>query len=141
MNMFRYFGAVLLLFVILVLPSCGNNNTDTSGTLTVGTPTVGTSTCGQQTVSATITYTPPSLVTGAVPNGVQVAVNWYENNVLMHTHTETLGDSPSFNIGYLVSQQPNAGPTFVEIIASIGGMNSSALTTIPAFTNFSGCSL
>ena len=141
MKLFRYFGTTLILFAILVLQSCGNNNTDTSGTLSIATPTVGASSCGQQTVSATITYTPPLLVTGATPNGVQVVVSEFENDVLMHTHTETLNDSPSFTLEYLVSQQFNSGPTRVEISASIGSMNSSVLTIIPAFTNNTGCSL
>jgi hypothetical protein len=139
MNMFRYFGSILLLFAIVALQSCGNNNTDTSGNLTVGTPTVSAASCGQQTVSALVTYT-PSVVSGAVPNGVQVVVSEFENNVLMHTHTQTLTDSPSFTAQYFVSQQLNTGPTQVVIIASIGSMNSSVLTVIPAFTNNSGCS-
>jgi hypothetical protein len=142
MKLFRYFGAVLILFAILASQSCGNNNTDTSGNLTVGTPTTTTASCGVQTVSATITYTPPALVTGpsAVPNGVQVAVSEFENGVLMHTHTQTLTDSPTFTMYYTVSQQLNTGPTQVVVSASIGSMNSSAIATIAAFINNSGCS-
>lgn len=140
MKSFRYFGSILLLCAIVILPSCGNNNTDTSGNLTIGTPTVGTASCGVQTVSATITFTPPVQVPGSVPNGVQVVVSEMENGVLMHTHTQTLTDSPSFTAGFLVTQQLNAGPTAVEISASIGSMNSSVLTVIPAFTNITGCS-
>jgi hypothetical protein len=140
MRLFRYFEATLLLFAILVSQSCGNNDTDTSGNLAIGTPTVGASSCGQQTVSATITYTPPTLVTGSVPNGVQILVSEYENGILMHSQTETLDDNPSITMEYLVTQQLNAGPTAVEISASIGSMKSSVLTLIPAFTNNSGCS-
>ena len=139
--MFRYVGSVLLLFSICVLLSCGNNNTDTSGTLTIGTPTVTAFSCGLQTVAATITYTPPTLVSGAVPNGVQIVVSESENGVLMHRQTATLSDSPSVTYTYAI-QQIIGTPIEVAISASIGSMNSSVLTVVPAatFSNFSGCS-
>ena len=140
MKLLRSFGTALLLLATLALQSCGNNNTDTSGSLTVGAATVGTASCGVQSVTDTITYSPPTLVSGAVPNGVQVVVSWYENGILVHHLTNTLSDSPTFTIGYPVVQQFNAGPTTVEIVASIGGMNSSTFAIIPAFTNNTGCS-
>jgi hypothetical protein len=141
MKLFRYYRAVLLLFAILALQSCGNNKTDTSGNLTIGTPTVTAFSCGLQTVTATVTYTPPTLVTGAVPNGVQIVVSETENGVLMHRQTETLSDNPTVSITYPISQIIGT-PIEVAISASIGSMNSSVLTVIPAatFSNFSGCS-
>jgi hypothetical protein len=141
MKLFRYFGSVLLLFAIVVLQSCGNNNTDTSGNLTIGTPTVTAFSCGLQTVGAIITFTPSTLVTGSVPNGVQVVVSETENGVLMHRKTVTLTDSPTFSVTYPI-QQIIGTPIAVTISASIGSMNSSVLAIIPAttFSNFSGCS-
>jgi len=141
MKLHHTIGTALLLFAILILPSCGNKDSDTSGNLTIGALTVGTASCGQQTVSATVTYTPPTLETGSVPNGVQVVVTETENGVLMHRQTVTLSDSDSFQVEYLVTQQLNTGPTDVDISASIGNMNANVLTLIPAFTNNSGCSL
>ena len=142
--MFRYFKTVLILFAILMLESCGNSNPDANGSLVVGTPSTGTTSCGQQAVNAMITYTPPSLVTGAVPNGVVVNVSAYASNnstIEPSFQTVTLGDSDSFTAYFYVTQKLSSGATDVQISASTGGLTSYAMVIIPAFTNSTGCSL
>jgi hypothetical protein len=136
MKLLRLYGCVIVFLTIIVLQSCGSGKSDTNGSLTIGTPTVTDQKCGYYTVAATVTFTPP---TGKDPNGEQVTVSEYENNILMDRTTDTLTSSPSVTHTYLITQSTTA-PTIVTINAAIGSMTSSILAVVPVFTNTTGCS-
>lgn len=133
MKLFRLYGCVIVFLIIIVLQSCGS---DTNGSLTISTPTVTDLKCGKYSVTATVTYTPPS---GKDPNGVKVTVSELENNVLMARADYELTSSPSVALTYPVTQSTTT-PTIVTINAAIGSMTSSVLAVVPVFTNTSGCS-
>ena len=116
----------LLLFALLTLQSCGGGGSDkgTNGSLTVSTPTVTGPTGGVYTVSATVTYTPP---TGKVPNGLQVNVTSGGTTVPHY-----LDSTGIFTITDFVAQTSSS--ILYTISASTGDLTSSVGVVLAGFT-------
>lgn len=129
MKSFRILLIPLLIAVVMLLQSCGGGGTsDTAGSLTISAPTSTDNGDNTYTVSATVTYAPPS---GKSAQGVVISITATDSfgGVITGNPTLTSG-SNSVTYTFLVGQRTSSN--HISIVASIGGMNASVGLTIPA---------
>ena len=119
---------VLLFLCTMILQSCGGGKSDTNGSLTLSNPVLTANGDGSYAVAVTATFTPPA---GKVPNGVEIHFVVTGNGITLYSFDETLTSSPTVTETFTIPQS-TASSVSIRISASIGDMESSVGTNVPA---------
>lgn len=124
--------SLALITFFLILQACGTGGTsDTSGNLTISNPTLTDNKNGSYSVTASVSYAPPS---GKTAQGVVVTTTATDSFGNTRTDNATLtSGSTSVTYTYHVLQSVGTS-TALSIQSNIGGMTASVSAFIPAIT-------